>query len=521
MNNLKNNKIMIAFIIIATVALIGIILYYQFNSKTSVQLVSAEDKKLNSEEEVILEVKEEIVSVAVDNSVDEELIEKENKEVTFDGMTVTVPKSTVASPKAKDDPENSKKKGGSAVSQADTATMFENTGVKSYGIDISSWQGNINWAAVKASGIDFAIIRCGYRGFGSGAILEDAYFKQNVTNATANGVKVGVYFYSAAVNETEALEEAIWIIQKISTYRITYPVVYDCEEVGVAGHRTAGVTGAQATSNAHTFLNYVQSMGYEPMLYANKSDIGKMGRGNFSCKFWLAHYTSNGQPTDYTGSHHMWQYTSAGSVPGISGKVDMNVAYFSYGATANAKHTHNFAEVVRNSHIDATCTTDGKEIKKCSCGETEEVIISKTGHKFGNWEVKTLATTENEGQEVRMCSVCHTQETRSIAKLQSNTNTNANIGNNTNSSTDTGNTTTSPENHEHKWKDVILEKADCGTSGIKQVTCSECGNTKPEETIPATGKHNYENGICTVCGVKDPNYKESEEPPVVEGNNVE
>lgn len=415
---MNKNKLTIILIIVAAVALIGIIVYYQLDSNTTFTSVSAESKNLNSEEEVIDEVVEEVISVAVDDKEEESLIEKEeDKEVEFNGQTAKMPKSKVAAAKAADDPENSKKKGGDAVSQDQAASMFENTGVKSQGVDVSSWNGNINWAAVKASGVDFAIVRVGYRGYGSGAVMEDAYFKQNISNANANGVKVGVYFYSAAVNETEALEEAIWIVNKISTYRITYPVVYDCEEIGVAGHRTAGVSGAQAASNARTFLNYVSSMGYEPMLYANKSDIGKMGRNNFSCKFWLAHYTSNGQPTDYTGSHHMWQYTSAGSVPGISGKVDMNVAYFSYGTTAAAKHTHNYTEVVRNSHVDATCTKEGKEVKKCSCGDTQETVIPKIAHKFGNWEVRTSASTENEGLEVRICSVCQAEETRAIPKL--------------------------------------------------------------------------------------------------------
>ena len=455
---------------------------------------------MNSEEEVILEVKEEVISVAVDNSVEESLIENEDKEVEFGGVTAKTPKSKVAAPKAKDDPESSKKKGGSEVSQEETATMFENTGVKSYGIDISSWQGNINWAAVKASGIDYAIIRAGYRGYGSGAMMEDAYFRQNVKNATANGIKVGVYFYSAAVNETEALEEAMWIVKNISTYRITYPVVYDCEEIGVAGHRTADVSGAQAASNARTFLNYVQSMGYEPMLYANKSDIGKMGRGNFGCKFWLAHYTSNGQPTDYTGSHHMWQYTSAGSVPGISGKVDMNVAYFSYGATAAAKHTHDFTEVVRNSHVDPTCVVDGKEVKKCSCGETEETVIPKIGHSFGEWVTVTEATVDSEGSMKHVCSKCKAEETKVIEKLKSDTNT------------DAGNTTT-PETHEHNWVEKTID-ATCEKDGKTYFECSECEETKEGSPIPAMG-HHYENGKCTVCGDKD------EEPSVDEEDTID
>lgn len=220
MNNFKNfftnKKVLISLIVITSVTLIGIIVYYGLGkSNTITKSVSAETKNLNTEEEIIPEMIEEVVVVAADNSVEESLIENkedENKEVEFEGKKAKMPKSKVAAPKSKDDPENNKKKGGDAVSQSQAESMFENTGVKSKGIDVSSWQGNINWAQVKASGVDFAIIRAGFRGYGNGSMNEDAYFKQNVANATANGVKVGVYFYSAAVNETEALEEAMWIV---------------------------------------------------------------------------------------------------------------------------------------------------------------------------------------------------------------------------------------------------------------------------------------------------------------------
>ena len=151
------------------------------------------------------------------------------------------------------------------------------------------------------------------------------------------------------------------------------------------------------------------------MMYANKSDITtRLSRSSFSCKFWLAHYTSQ---TDYTGNISMWQYTSKGSVPGISGNVDMNIAYFSYGATADAKHTHNFNEVVKRSEKAATCTTDGSKTLRCSCGETEVQTIAKLGHKFGEWITVTKATEEAEGLMKRTCSTCGAEETKKIDKL--------------------------------------------------------------------------------------------------------
>ena len=145
-------------------------------------------------------------------------------------------------------------KGGDHVSEFEVVGAYK-------GIDVSHHNGTINWAAVKAAGYDFAIIKVGGRGYGSGAIYQDTQFKNNINGATANGIKVGIYFYSAALNEQEALEEAAWTCEQIKYYRITYPVVYDFEEFGV--HRNAGTSGAQATANAKAFLDYVASKGFE------------------------------------------------------------------------------------------------------------------------------------------------------------------------------------------------------------------------------------------------------------------
>ena len=487
----------VAIIAISTIIIVtGIAIFASKKLNNETQVVSASTKNLLVDEEVVPEVKEEVIVVAKDKTIDESLKE----EVTFEGMTVEVPKSKVAPRKSSEDPENNKKRGGAQVSQADTATMFENTGVKSYGIDVSSYQDNINWAAVRASGIDFAIIRCGFRGYGTGEIKEDACFKQNVNGAVANGVKVGIYFYSAAINETEALQEAIWVTQKISTYRITYPVVYDFEEINK--HRCAGVDGAQAARNALTFLNFVQSNGYEPMIYANKTDIAKMSRGNFSCKFWLAHYTKDGQPTDYTGSHQMWQYTSEGSVPGIAGRVDMNVAYFSYGATANAKHTHNFSELVRGSLKDSTCKDKGSKTMRCSCGETQVETIPLKEHTFGEWQVFKEATETEEGIMKRVCSVCQKEETKSIDKLKPK------VDNSTNTQKPTDPVDPEEKPHEHSWVEKNRKEATCGEPGSIEYECS-CGEKKTE-TINPTGEHKYdpETGICSECNAKDPSHQD-------------
>ncbi len=442
----KKKVAIIAIVTILIVSCIGVFAYTKLENKTE-QTVSGVSKKLASEEEIVPEVKEEVIVVSQDTTIDESL--KTEDTVTFGDKEVTIPKSTVASVNSSEDAERNKKTGGAAVSQTQAESMFENVGTKSFGIDVSQHQGRIDWAQVKASGVDFAIIRCGFRGQTAGGIYEDTYFKTNVASATAAGIKVGIYFYSTAVNENEALEEAAWVVSKIKTYRITYPVVYDFEDFGA--YRCANVGGAQATSNALTFLNFVQANGYEPMMYANKSDItSRMSRSSFSCKFWLAHYTTQ---TDYTGNYNMWQYTSKGSVPGISGNVDMDIAYFSYGATAEAKHTHNFSEVVKNSEKAATCTSEGSRVLRCSCGETQTEVIPMKSHTFGSWVTVTEATTEAEGLKKRTCTVCGKEETKKIDKLPSTGNTSSS-GNNTNTSNSGTNTSGGSSNLDQETPDI-------------------------------------------------------------------
>lgn len=491
----KKKVAIVAIIFILIISLIGILVYYYSSKGKELKAVGASSNKLALEEEVVTEIKEDVIEVSQDTIVDEAL--KTEDIIKFDDKEIKIPKSKVAKADSSEDAERNKKKGGAAVSQDQANNMFENVGQKSMGIDVSAHQGRINWAQVRESGVEFAMIRCGFRGQTAGAIYEDQYFKTNVAGAAANGIKVGIYFYSTAVNEQEALEEAAWVVRKISTYRITYPVVYDFEDFGA--YRCANVGGAQATSNALTFLNFVRANGYEPMMYANKNDITtKLSRSSFNCKFWLAHYTSQ---TDYKGSFNMWQYTSKGSVPGIAGNVDMNIAYFNYGTTAPAKHSHNFSELVKGSQKDATCTVNGSKVMRCSCGETETQIINATGHKFSDWKTIKPATTKEDGLKERICSICNHKENQKIDKLKEETNNNTN--------------TTNP--HTHDYSIIISEEpATCSKAGIKVLKCSGCDKTK-EEKIPKLN-HTASDWIiekeattleegskykkCTVCGTE-------------------
>lgn len=192
------------------------------------------------------------------------------------------------------------------------------------GIDVSKWNGSIDWAAVKNSGVNFVIIRCGYRGSSEGALIEDPKFRANINGAQNAGIKVGVYFFTQAVNEVEAVEEASMVINLIKGYNISYPVYLDVE----ASHgRGDTISAAQRTANIKAFCGTIQNAGYKAGVYANKtwftSYINTSQITNY--RIWLAQYAS---AVTYSGSRYdMWQYSSKGRVTGISGYVDMNICY--------------------------------------------------------------------------------------------------------------------------------------------------------------------------------------------------
>lgn len=207
---------------------------------------------------------------------------------------------------------------------------------KANGIDVSKWQGRIDWKKVKAAGIDFAVIRIGYRGE-NGTLYKDSYADYNIQQAEKAGVLVGVYFFSTAVNTAEAKEEAEWTASVIAGYPVSYPVVYDCEGFKDSDSRMHSLTNSQRTENALAFLDYVSEKGYDGMLYAAKNELDgsacwDTARIEAKYKIWVARYTSPAYPDtpdpDYSGRYDMWQYTNMGHVPGIDGNVDMAVSYF-------------------------------------------------------------------------------------------------------------------------------------------------------------------------------------------------
>ena len=201
-----------------------------------------------------------------------------------------------------------------------------NTGSGILGIDVSTWNGNIDWNKVKNSGVSYVIIRTGFRGSTQGSLVEDNKFRQNIQGATNAGLKVGVYFFSQAVNEVEAVEEASMVLSQVKGYKLTYPVFIDVEP---SGGRADKLSSGERTKVINAFCQTIQNGGLRAGVYANKTWLNqKMNVSALSgYKIWLAQYNST---VTYGGRYDMWQYSDKGSVAGINGKVDMNLSYLSY-----------------------------------------------------------------------------------------------------------------------------------------------------------------------------------------------
>lgn len=206
----------------------------------------------------------------------------------------------------------------------------------SYGIDVSHWNGDIDWAAVKAAGVEFAIIKVGGRSIDdNGKIYLDNCFDANMKGAIENDIAVGVYFFSQAVTEQEAIEEASVTLSQIKKYagQIDYPIVFDWEDGDNYRGTKANLNSSQITSITKAFCATIQNGGYVPAFYGSPgTTVGLKAAPNLSDTylFWLAHYTNSlDKKSTYKGSYQIWQYSETGTVSGISDrKVDLNVAYF-------------------------------------------------------------------------------------------------------------------------------------------------------------------------------------------------
>lgn len=235
---------------------------------------------------------------------------------------------------------------------------IENGEVKNLaGIDVSAHNGDIDWHRVKAFGIDFAIVRVGFRGYESGAAKLDPNYEKNISGAIAAGIKVGVYFFSQALTIDEALEESNMVLDAINGYDISFPVIYDWEVIYDDNARTDEMKVEDFTDTAIAFCENIKNNGYVPMVYGSrKLCYLKYDMSRLKYDFWLADYNPE---TSYYYSYQIWQYSSTGKVDGISGDVDLNLSFVDYSGEIN--RTVDVASVFEfdsdGKVIDAVTTT--------------------------------------------------------------------------------------------------------------------------------------------------------------------
>lgn len=278
------------------------------------------------------------------------------------------------------------------------------------GIDVSYYQGTISWKKVAESGIDFVMVRVGYRTMASGEIVADMNAKYNMQEAQKYGIKVGAYFFSTATTNAEAIEEANWVADYISKYKITYPVAYNCEGFGNSGSRQYNMTKTQRTDAALAFMKRITERGYSAMFYASKSEMESDAKWETSrisslYKVWVAQYPSAPYPqtsaSSYSGTHAMWQYTNKGTISGISKAVDVNIAYFGYDTVKDAQDSEAPEEVEANvealmkfTAVEETVTAKEKTNlrDKPSQGSDSKVMYTLT-----NGETVTRTGVSNSG----------------------------------------------------------------------------------------------------------------------------
>ncbi len=216
----------------------------------------------------------------------------------------------------------------------------------SLGIDVSKWQGIIDYEKVRESGIEFVMVRVGYRTAKDGKITADENAAYNLQKAGEAGLFLGAYFYSSAITEEEAKEEADFVADFVARYSITYPIAYDCEGYMDADSRNFLMPAEERTQIAIAFLDEIRARGYDPMFYASKgemegADAWDVSRMEEHGKVWVAQYPEKPYPqtkkSSYGGTHAMWQYSDNGHVEGMKTGADVNLAYLRFDAAKAPK----------------------------------------------------------------------------------------------------------------------------------------------------------------------------------------
>ncbi|MDD2591468.1 MAG: glycoside hydrolase family 25 protein [Erysipelotrichaceae bacterium] len=198
-----------------------------------------------------------------------------------------------------------------------------------HGIDISKFQGSIDWQKVSDTRVKFAIMRLGYRGYSEGEIFLDDKFHDNMQNAVTYDIDVGVYFFSQAINTEEAIAEADFVLDQIVDYPITYPIVFDMEDIFNTDTRIDNLSTSEITAITKAFCDRIRDAGYVPMIYGNshwlfsKLDLHEIK----DYAKWYAQYDT--EPY-YPYNFDIWQYSNTGQVDGIAGNVDLNISFTDY-----------------------------------------------------------------------------------------------------------------------------------------------------------------------------------------------
>lgn len=271
------------------------------------------------------------------------------------------------------------------------------TDEQTYGIDVSEFQGNINWPETALAGFDYVMVRCGYRTASSGVIKEDACARYNLQEAHANGMQLGAYFFSTATTEEEAREEAQWMCDFLAGYPITYPVAYNCEGFQNNSSRQYGMTVEDRSHLAEVFLDEMEANGYTGMFYAARNELvddtlWTTSELEMQYRIWVAQYPAQTTPTpDYNGKYAMWQYTNQGVVPGIEGHVDLDIAYFGYSESAKAQQEGAAEKVEANLEVGVTFE------------EVNEQVTSK--------DVTNLRSTMDQGSDSNIVAKLKNGET--------------------------------------------------------------------------------------------------------------
>lgn len=226
-------------------------------------------------------------------------------------------------------PKNTYEKGSFRKEDGRLEYYRNNTKISSIGIDVSKYQGDIDWEKVKGTGIDFAMIRMGVRGYSSGNVVMDENYVKNMEGALAQGLKVGVYFYSQAVSREEAIEEANYAVAAAQKYKISYPIVFYSERIENDMSRTDQLTPEQLSEYARAFCDTVKHYGYVPMIMGDKDHLLQ----NMDLErvrdydWWLSDLTDF---SDFPYKYSMWQYADNGKVDGISGNVNLNISFVDF-----------------------------------------------------------------------------------------------------------------------------------------------------------------------------------------------